>query len=538
MGVIVQSPGELSSAHDCLIYVVQNQNDININAGTQASFSVDFISGGTATDGTIIVIQGQRFEINNSAVSVDGYYIKFDGLTDEERATWLLETLNTTLFFDPEKVYVFQTSSTGANVLYNQVGQQGNWQFDNGGISEISFILGNGADRVDLSNPSYIFSVYEDRSILSLPPIKIAEDRILPLTLDYDNSTAPVSVSVPEQQINIADCVSKLVSTTLPSVYAPIFSPIIDEYFRKRIFMRVGFRYLSGCNNIDTQFSNTDRTWVYNSLFQKDKITSMYLSPLAPYVLEYKPLLIKNTYTLCRGSNMFVWSLCPEATLDVVYYDTSGAAIESSSFTYGNGEIDSNYINNVKPTYMNVGCFGQTIPSNVAYYILNYMNADGSELLHAVRINVVSCGCIEGEFIFRTDLGTYETTLMDKAVKHEIPVESEIIESAVGCTVVSLVKGGRSIVNKETESVWTFEKWVDVDTADELEFIAQFQRSQSFYMKQFINASDVYAYVKVIPENITFVPKETGKRPKLTFTIRFNQNLKSHPENEAFFPLS
>jgi len=413
-------------------------------------------------------------------------------------------------------------------VTYSQVGQQSSWQFDNGAISQISFYLANGTDRVDLSGAGYVWSVYEDRSALSLTPIQLVSEKIVPILPKYDNSTVPATISITPQVVDISEEVKNLVKTILPNIYAPIFTPLDDETFRKLIYMRAGLRYLDNCEVRNVQFTESATSWIYNSLFQQKEAASLS-GILDPYIFGYKPILIKNTYTLCRSSSMFVWSLCNEAPLDVVYYDSSGVALESSSFTYGDPD------NELKPTYMNVGCFGQTIPSNCAFYVLNYMNTDSSEVLHAIRINVVSCGCIEGEFIFCTDLGAYETILMDKVVKHEIPVASDVIESAVGCTVVSLVKGGRSIVNKETENVWTFEKWVDVDTADELEFIAQFQRSQSFYMKQFIIAADSYAYLKVIPENITFVARETGKRPKLTFAIRFNQQFKSHPQNEGIF---
>jgi len=517
-------PGDFAPVHGCLNYGLTLELYSPTISGTQASFSITFSSGGTAANGTIIYIQGQKFVVDNTATVADGYSIKFDGLTDMQRATWLYNTLRATLFFDPSIVTIVQFGNV-VTVTYNQVGQQSNWQFDNGSISEISFYLSNGTNREDLKSMSYIWSVYENKSALSLPDTKLVSDKILPLLLVEDRLVVPSEFNVQPQIINISDEIRDIVKTTLPSVYSPIFTAINDDYFRKLIYMRAGLRYLDSCDKIDRFFSNGNNTWVYNMLFQD--IINPDVNLINDYIYGNKPLLIKNTYTLCRSSNMFVWSLCEYSSLEIVYYDASGAALESSSQFYGSeGAI---------PTYMNVGCFGQTIPSNCAYYVLNYMNSDGSEVLHAVRINVVSCGCIEGEFIFCTDLGGYETMLMDKAVKHEIPVASETIQGQIGCTVTSLIKGGRSIVNKETESVFTFEKWVDTDTADELEYIAQFQRSQSFYMKQFIDAADSYAYLKVIPENITFVPQEIGKRPKLTFTIRFNQQFKSHPQNEAVF---
>jgi len=283
MGVVQAIiPYEFSPVGNCIIFGLVFTGDINLIAGTQASFSVDFISGGTAADGTIIIIQGQRFEINNSATSIDGYHIRFDGLTDEQRATWLLGTLNATLFFDPEKAYVFQTSSTGANVLYNQVGQQGNWQFDNGGISEISFILSNGTDRVDLSNMAYVWSMYEDRSSLSLPPLKIIEDRILPLLPVYSYNTSPATVIVDAQLIDVSSELKNQVATVLPGTYDPIFVPINDQFFRKLFFMRSGLRYLNGCEVRNMYFSNGNSLWVYNSLFQDVKNTGLLL--LEPYI--------------------------------------------------------------------------------------------------------------------------------------------------------------------------------------------------------------------------------------------------------------
>jgi hypothetical protein len=528
MGIVQSTPGEFAPAYNCLPYELKYDGDIVLNTGTQASITITFVNGGTATDGNFIYIAGQKFEINQYATSIDGYYYKYSPSSFVDSATWMLNTLSSTLFFNPEKVNIISLSVDSVTIIYNQVGQQPDWQFEDGGLSAMTITATNGTDRIVLKDPAYVWAVYEDRAALSLPPLKIVSERVLPLVLDFDNSSSPASVTVVPQIVDISKDIKDLLKTTLPSVYSPIFTPINDSLFRMLIGVRAGLRYLVDCNQININQGFGEFTWVYNSLFQKTKITDLY-NILDPYIFGNKPLLIKNTYTLCRSSNMFVWSLCNESPLEVVYYDSSGAALESSSFTYGDSD------NELKPTFMNVGCFGQTIPSNCAYYVLNYMNTDGSEVLHAVRINVVSCGCIEGEFIFCTDLGGYETILMDKAVKHEIPVQSEVIQSAIGCTVTSLIKGGRSIVNKETESVFTFEKWVDTDTADELEYIAQFQRSQSFYMKQFIDAADSYAYLKVIPENITFVPQEIGKRPKLTFTIRFNQNFKSHPQNEAVF---
>lgn len=527
MSVIDTVPYETVPAHNCINYGLYLQDGFNLVAGTQASYSIIFASGGTAANGTIIHIQGQKFVVDNTATSADGYRIKFNGLSDLDRATWLFQTLNLNLFFNPSVLNVSQFGNT-VTVTYSQVGQQSNWQFENGGISQISFYLANGTNRIDLSGASYVWGIYEDRTALSLTPIQLVAEKILPLLPKYDYSTVPATITVQSQTVNISDEVKELVKTILPNIYAPIFTPINDETFRRLIYMRAGLRYLDNCETRNVQFTESATSWIYNCLFQAEKLASLD-GVLDAYIGGFKPLLIKNTYTLCRSSNMFVWSLCNENPLDVVYFDASGAELETSSFTYGDPE------NELKPTYMNVGAFGQTIPPNCAFYVLNYMNSDGSEVLHAIRINVVSCGCIEGEFIFLSDLGAYETILMDKMVKHDIPVSSETIQGQIGCTVTSLIKSGKSIVNKETESVYTFEKWVDVDSEQDLEFIAQFQRSQSFYMKQFVVAADSYAYLKIIPENITFTPQETGKRPKLTFTVRFNQQFKSHPQNEGIF---
>ena len=526
MSVIDYTPSEFIPVHNCINYGLLAQDGINLIAGTQATYSIIFDSGGTATNGTIIYIQGQKFIIDNTASVADGYKIKFNGLTDLQRATWLYQTLRYNLFFNPSVLSVVQFGNT-VTVTYSQVGQQSNWQFDNGGITEISFYLANGTDRIDLSGAAYVWGVYEDRAASSLTPVELVANKILPVLLSYDYSTVPATISMQPQTVNISDEVKSLVSTTLPGVYDPIFTPVFDVFFRRLVFMRAGLRYLDNCEVRNVQFTESATSWIYNCLFQSSKISDL-AGILDPYISGYKPLLIKNTYSICRTTSFFIWHLCNENPLDVVYFDASGNALETSSFTYGDAD------NELKPTFMNVGGFGQTIPANCAYYILNYMNADSSEILHAVRFNVTDCNCVVGEFIFCTDLGDYETITFSKLEKHDITVSSDTIKGKDGCTLTSLIKGNRSITNTDSEVIYTMSSKF-VANPDEIEFVEQFKRSQSFYMKYFFEAADSYGYIKVIPESINFAPIELGKANELQITFRLNKSYKSHPQNEAVY---
>lgn len=526
MSVIDGYPVDYSPVHNQLNYVLYPIDGINLIAGTQATFSVTFSSGGTATNGTFIYINGQKFEIDNSATVEDGYKIKFNSLTDIQRATWLYNTLNATLFFDPSIFTVVQFGNV-VTVTYNQVGQQSNWQFDNSGITQIAFYNPNGTDRVDLTGASYVWAMMQDRTDLSLPPLKLVQDRILPILLGYDNSTVPATINLTSQNVDASELLKYQVATTLPSIYSPIFTPVNDDNFRKFVFIRAGLRYLDNCDVRNVQFSDSPATWIYNCLLQAKDTSTL---SLAEYVLENKPLLIKDTYIICPSVSMFVWSLCNEAPLEVVYYSAAGAALESASYTYGDPD------NELKPTYMNVGGFGNTIPSNCAYYVLNYMNTDGSEVLHAIRINIEDCNCVVGEVLFLNDLGDYETKTFSKLEKQDITVGSDIILSrdSFGGTLNSLIKGGRGLVNTESEVIYTMSSKFQPNP-QEIEFAEQFKRSQSFYLKYFFEAADSYGYIKIIPESINFAPIENGKANELVITFRLNQSYKSHPQNEGIY---
>jgi hypothetical protein len=508
--------------HNCVNYDLTISDGINVLTGTQATFSVTFSSGGAATNGTEVIIQGQSFVIDNAATVEDGYKIKFNGLTDIQRATWLYNTLNATLFFDPSIVTVVQFGNV-VTVTYNEVGQQSNWQFDNGGISQIAFYSPNGTDRVDLTGASYVWTVLQDRTDLSLPPIKLVQDRILPILQVYTNDAVPPSVTLSPQTINVSDLLKNQVATTLPNIYSPIFSVVNDDFFRKLVFMRAGVRYLDSCNIRNVSYMESLRTYIYNCLFQKKIYESSFI--LGSYTYGNKPLLIKDTYTICRSTSMFVWSLCVDFPLDVVYYNSAGSALETASFTYGDKDLI--------PTYMNVGGFGNTIPLDCAYYILNYIGED-SEVLHAVRINVEDCNCVVGEFIFLSDLGAYETITFSKLEKQDIAVTSDVINGKIGCTLNSLIKGGRGLVNTDSEVVYTMSSKFKANP-QEIEFIEQFKRSQSFYLKYFFEAADSYGYIKIIPESINFAPIENGKANELVITFRLNQTYKSHPQNEGIY---
>jgi hypothetical protein len=531
MSLINQVPPELVPIHNCLNYGLY-MDTINILTGTQATFSVTFSNGGTATDGTVIVIQGQKFEILDTVTENNGYNLIFNGFSDIQRATWFYDTIKSTLFFDPSIVTIVQFGNV-VTVTYNQVGQQPNWQFENSGITQIAFYSPNGIDRVDLTGASYVWAILQDRTDLSLPPLKIVSDRILPILMDYDNSVVPTTIAPSQQYVNPSDLIKSQVSTILPNIYSPVFTQIEDSYFRKKIFMRAGWRFLSDCEIQNREFADSSVSWMYNCLLQS-KLLVEGSYPLEQYTDYGKPLLIKDTYSICRTTSFFVWSICPEAPLEVVYYSAAGAELESTSFTYGSGTVTEPYFDDVKPTYMNVGGFGQSIPSNCAYYILNYMNADGSEVLHAVRFNVTDCNCVVGEFIFCTDLGAYETITFEKLTKQDIAVSSDIINSKDGCTLSSLIKGNRSIVNTNSEVVYTMTSKFQANEK-EIEFIEQFKRSQSFYMKYFFEAADSFGYIKVIPESINFAPIELGKANELQITFRLNKSYKSHPQNEAVY---
>jgi hypothetical protein len=155
-------------------------------------------------------------------------------------------------------------------------------------------------------------------------------------------------------------------------------------------------------------------------------------------------------------------------------------------------------------------------------------------LVDEIRIDLISCKCIAGEFIFCTDLGSYETILFDTVEKNDIVVSNEVIQKQGGCTLLSLASGGRSIVNTEGEVIYTMTKKF-FNSEEELEFVEQFKRSQSFYMKYFFKESDGFGYIKIMPDAISFAPKEKGIRNKLQLTFRLNQSYKSHPQNEGFF---
>jgi hypothetical protein len=524
MGVIDSSPLTNVPAHNCVVWNLFYDGGSSYS-GSQASASITFADGGTATLGTIIYFAGQAFSTDTGFGVNDGYNFNYNGLSGDDRAAAFLETLNANLFFSPDKVTLFISGDTVA-ITFNQVGEQSNWNFSDGGISEISFIEINGDNQVYDKNPKYIHALYRDMTDFGLADIKLCPEKeaAVILTKNYLDGTPAAETYVPTP-VDYSNEMSNLVATHLPNIYGANWSPTGDFLFSLPVYLRAGYSFLVGCERRNIFSSKSDTIRIYNSLFQKEKYTAG-ADLMQSYVEGGALMLIKDRYQICRSTNFAVWtSYINYNNIEVVYYDASGTPLESVT----NEFVVSNNVN-----YTNLGTFGSAPPANCDHYIVNFTNFD-DEVLGAVRFDLINCACVDGELIFLSDLGAYETFLLMNNTRTELTVNSDTVQGFDGCNVFSLQQGGRSIVNKQTENIYTYETWVDTSDPKELEYVNQLLRSQSVFLKVFITEADAWFYVKIIPENTNFVPLETGKRAKLTYSFKFNQAYKSHPQYEAVF---
>jgi len=525
MAVFSLYPDTETPAHNCVVWGLLYEGGTSY-PGSQASATITFDSGGTATAGTVVYFCGQKFVTDSGFGVNDGYSFNYNGLSDTDRVAAFLETLNATLFFSRDRVSFFSAGNSIA-VTFNQVGEQSNWTFSDGGISEISFIQINGDGQTYDKNPKYIHALYRDMTSVSLPPIKLTQDKESAIILNKDYTvSSPATETYLPTLVDYSIEMSNLVATHLPNIYGANWTPVLDTTFTMDVFLRAGYSYLVGCERRNVFFSDSGTIKIYNCLFQKEKYTVS--DPLMlPYTAQGKLMLIKDRYQICRSTNFAVWTAFVEGydSIDVVYYDVSGGELESVSYDWG-------VLMGI--TYTNVGTFGSAAPANCDHYIVNFINAD-FDIIEAVRFDLISCGCIDGELIFLSDLGCYETFLLTNNTRTELTVNSDTVQGFDGCNVFSLQQGGRSIVNKQTENIYTYETWVDTSDPKELEYVNQLLRSQSVFLKVFIEEADAWFYVKINAENTNFVPLETGKRAKLTYSFKFNQAYKSHPQYEAVF---
>lgn len=525
MNVFYSYPDIEVPAHNCVKWELLYDGGTSY-PGSQASATITFDGGGTATTGTVIYFCGQKFVTDSGFGVNNGYSFNFNGLSDTDRAISFLETLNANLFFSRDRVSFFNGGNSIA-VTFNQVGVQSNWTFSDGAISEISFIEFNGDNAIYNKGAKYIHALYRDMTAFSLPPIKLCENKEAAIILnkDYTNASPSTETYLPTP-VEYSNEMRNLVATHLPSIYGANWIPIEDTTFTMDVFLRAGYSYLDSCERRNILFSDSSIIKLYNCLFQKERYTVG--DPLMlPYTSQGKLMLIKNQYQVCRSTNFAVWTAFTDGykAIEVVYYDSAGAVLESASYDWDGA---------FGVRYTNIGTFGASAPADCDYYIVNFTNNDG-DVIAAVRFDLVNCGCIDGEIIFEADLGEYETFLLTNNTKTELTVSSDLVQGFDGCNVFSLQQGGRSIVNKQTEKIYTYETWIDAGDPKELEYVSQLLRSQSVFLKVFITEADAFFYVKIIPENTNFVPTEVGKRAKLTYSFRFNQAYKSHPQNNGVF---
>ncbi len=524
MEVIVNSPFEHVSAHNCVVWELLYDGGTSYG-GAQASATITFDDGGTATVGTVIYFCGQAFATDAGFGENNGYGFNYNGLSGVDRAAAFLETLNANLFFSPSRVAT-DIFGNVVGVTFAQVGQQSNWSFSNGAISEITLFDINGSAQVYDKYPKYIHTLFRDMSAFSLPDIQLFPDKEAAVILRKDYTIqSPASEIYEITPVDYSNEFRNLLVTHIPNIYGANWNPVSDTTFTMDVYLRAGYSYLEGCQRRTIGFSKSDTIKIYNSLFQKRK----YLGGatlMQPYYDNGNMMLIKDRYSICTSTNFAVWTAFIQAydNIGIVYYDSLGNPLESS---------DSPWVGEGGVNYINIGTFSTGLPSNCAYYIVNF-EFDGN-ILGSVRLDIINCGCVDGELIFLSDLGAYETFLLTKNIKNETQISGEVVQGFDGCNIFSLQQGGRSIINKQSEQVYTYETWVDAETPNELEYVNQLLRSQSVFIKTFIKEADVWFYVKVIPEISNFVSREEGSRSKLTYSFRLNQSYKSHPSNEAVF---
>lgn len=524
MEVIVNSPFEHVPAHNCVVWELLYDGGTT-SGGTQASATITFDDGGTATVDTVIYFCGQAFATDAGFGENNGYGFNYNGLSGVDRAAAFLETLNANLFFSPSRVSI-NIFGNVVGVTFNQVGQQSNWSFSDGAISEIALFDINGSAQVYDKYPKYIHTLFRDMSAFSLADIQLFPDKEAAVILRKDyTANAPAAETYLPTPVDYSNEFRNLLATHIPSIYAANWNPIGDFTFSMPIYLRAGYSYLEGCQRRTIGFSKSEIVRVYNCLFQKREYTSDE-ELMQPYVSGGRLMLIKDRYQICRSTNFAVWTAYINYNnIEIVYYDILGNVLESIT----NEFPVSNDMN-----YTNLGTFGSSPSASCDHYIVNFTDYD-DEVLGSVRFDIINCGCVDGELIFCTDLGAYETFLLTKNIKNETQISGDVVQGFDGCNIFSLQQGGRSIINKQSEQVYTYEVWVDTETPNELEYVNQLLRSQSVFIKTFIKEADVWFYVKIIPEITNFVSREEGSRSKLTYSFRLNQSYKSHPSNEAVF---